>query len=359
MNLFTAAMGGVGEAAQGMAQTWIKEESAGNLAKLQAELDQKKAQTIADLQRRRDDYLVSPEYAGRAATAAGTIKSAEDAAQTRTTSPGQTLVKDGKETYANPNETAAELNYSLYEQGFRAGGGARATSGSGAGTGKAPEDEKTKQTRIDKATQSIRGTAVGDQVGSNPRALAAFQEIVANNPEVAPAQAAIDALDAINSEDPEYVKKNPNAARQTQRIEFDDAGKAWVTSTITGDAERSRGKARKPATDAQVVNFVESVLAPRAATTAPGANPAFDNQVRMALRAAKMTPDQFAAMVESIMGDRESKIESGRLSNTERELGSRQPLARSQRRMGETQQPGGTVINPLTGQPAALATRRQ
>jgi len=136
MSIFTNALGGAGAAAQNMSDVWIKEESTGNLQKLQAELDAGKQRLINELQMGRDatqhtqrmeadaaqtagrdasarglvDYQLSePVTKGRAAQA-GAIEKATSESNVYQTSPGQELTRGtGENVATNRNKTAAQI----------------------------------------------------------------------------------------------------------------------------------------------------------------------------------------------------------------------------------------------------------
>jgi len=146
MSIFTNALGGVGAAAQDMAQVWVKEESTGNLQKLQAELDAGKQRLINELQTGRDatqhtqrmeadaaqtagrdasarglvDYGISPEVTSGKAAQAGAIEKAQSEANIYQTSPGQELTTGaGVNVNTNKNKTAAQIT----DERVRARGG--------------------------------------------------------------------------------------------------------------------------------------------------------------------------------------------------------------------------------------------
>ncbi len=134
MNLFTAAMGGAGESLQGMAQTWVREESAGNLAKLNNDLDMQKARLVNELRMKADraqiddqtaaqksilDYQVSTDYSDARAAAAGKVKRAEGDNTIREVNPGNEVWRGGERLGTSAVPTPAQVVDKQVREGLR------------------------------------------------------------------------------------------------------------------------------------------------------------------------------------------------------------------------------------------------
>jgi hypothetical protein len=140
MSLFTAAMGGAGESLSNMATTWIREDSAANLSRLNANLDKEKARLINELRMKADtaeinqrtaaeqsliDYKLSPAVVDAEAGRAGKIKRAEGDNTMREVSPGTEVWRGGEKVGTSAVPTPAQVIDSQVRAGFRrpVGGG--------------------------------------------------------------------------------------------------------------------------------------------------------------------------------------------------------------------------------------------